>query len=172
MLVAEIPREESMASLRARSLLGLAFAASLALASPAPAAEEAAPEKAWDQAAVTALAGQLAKACVDLYDEYYKTPGSSGGAVGTGQAKDSYRLKHIFRRLEEQTQQLAGALAAGKGRDETTPAVEDIGMMARDARVRLQRMFVQSPLQARIDAARGLWRQLLPYYGIAPPAEP
>jgi hypothetical protein len=32
-------------------------------------------------------------------------------------------------------------------------------------------MFVQSPLQARIDTARGFWRQLLPYYGIAPPPE-
>jgi hypothetical protein len=49
--------------------------------------------------------------------------------------------------------------------------VEDIGMLARDARVRLQRMFVQSPLQARIDTARGIWRQLLPYYGITPPPE-
>jgi hypothetical protein len=156
---------------RAHSTFVLAVAAALALASPARAAAEAAPEKAWDQAAVTALAGQLAKACNELYDEYYKTPGSSGGAVGTGQAKDSYRLKHTFRRLEEQTQQLAGALAAGKGLDETTPAVEDIGMLARDARVRLQRMFVQSPLQARIDTARGIWRQMLPYYGIAPPPE-
>jgi hypothetical protein len=32
-------------------------------------------------------------------------------------------------------------------------------------------MFVQSPLQARIDTARGLWRQLLPYYGIAAPPD-
>jgi len=155
--------------MRRVSLLALAFAA--VIASSAKAAEEAAPAKAWDQAAVTGLAAQLAKACVDLYDTYYKTPGSSGGAVGSGQAKDSYRLKHTFRRLEESTQDLAGALAAGKGMDETTPEVEEIGMLARDARVRLQRMFVQSPLQARIDTARGLWRQLLPYYGIAPPPE-
>ena len=44
-------------------------------------------------------------------------------------------------------------------------------MLARDARVELQRIYVQSPLQKRIDTARGIWRQLLPYYGIAPPPE-
>jgi hypothetical protein len=44
-------------------------------------------------------------------------------------------------------------------------------MLARDARRLLLGMFVQSPLQAKIDAARGFWRQLLPYYGIAPPPE-
>jgi hypothetical protein len=157
---------------RALSTLVLALAAVPALTSPArAAAEAAAPEKAWDQAAVTALAGQLAKACNDLYDEYYKMPGSSGGAVGSGQSKPSYRLKQVLRKIEDQTQQLAGALAAGKGREETAYQVEDIGMLSRDARVQLQRMYVQSPLQARIDTARGIWRQLLPYYGITPPPD-
>jgi hypothetical protein len=157
---------------RAHSTFVLAVAAALALASPAQAAAEAAtPEKAWDQAAVTALAGQLAKASNDLYGEYYKMPGASGGAVGTGQSKPSYRLKQVLRKIEDQTQQLAGALAAGEGREETEYQVEDIGMLARDARVQLQRMYVQSPLQARIDTARGIWRQLLPYYGITPPPE-
>ena len=158
---------------RALSTFAFAVAAACLLLSPARAAEEAtAPAKPWDQAAVTGLAGQLAKACNDLYDEYYKMPGSSGGAVGTGQSKPSYRLKQVLRKIEDQTQQLAGALAAGEGREETSYQVEDIGMLARDARVQLQRMYVQSPLQARIDTARGIWRQMLPYYGITPPPEP
>jgi hypothetical protein len=159
---------------RFRPFLAFAAAAALVVAANASRAadESAAPSKPWDQAAVTALAGQLAKACNDLYDEYYKMPGASGGAVGTGQSKPSYRLKQVLRKIEDQTQQLAGALAAGKGRDETTYQVEDIGMLARDARVQLQRMFVQSPLQTRIDTARGIWRQMLPYYGITPPPEP
>ena len=160
---------------RAHPIFAFAFAvaAALVLASSAARAQEKAAEteKAWDQAAVTALAGQLAKACNELYDEYYRTPGSSGGPVGSGQAKPSYRLKHTLRRIEDSTQQLAGALAAGQGRDETTPQMEDIGVLARDARVQLARMFVQSPLQARIDTARGIWRQMIPYYGIAPPPE-
>lgn len=159
---------------RVPPLVALAVAAAFAFAASAARAQEKAaePAKAWDQAAVTSLAGQLAKASNDLYDEYYRTPGSSGGPVGSGTAKESYGLKHKLRRIEESTQQLAGALAAGKGRDETTPQVEDIGMLARDARVLLARMFVQSPLQARIDTARGIWRQLLPYYGITPPPDP
>jgi hypothetical protein len=113
---------------------------------------------------------RLAKACeralrrVLLGDERARIDRGS-------QARESYRLKYILRRIEESTKQLAGALAAGKGRDETTPEVEDIGILARDARVQLARMFVQSPLQARIDTARDLWRQLLPYYGLTPPPE-
>ena len=49
--------------------------------------------------------------------------------------------------------------------------MEDVGELARDARVLLTRMFIQSPLQVRIDAARDAWRKLTPYYGIAPPSE-
>lgn len=158
---------------RAHPWFAFAVAAALGMGSSAARGEEKAaePETAWDQAAVTALAGQLAKACNSLYDEYYKTPGSSGGTPGSGQNKQSHRLKHTLRRIEDSTKHLAGALAAGQGRDETTPQVEDIGMLARDARVQLTRMFVQSPLQARIETARGIWRQLLPYYGITPPPE-
>jgi hypothetical protein len=157
-----------------RPLLAFAIAAVIfAAAVSARAADEApTPAKAWDQAAVTGLAGQLAKACVELYDEFYRTPGSSGGPIGGGQSRETYRLKHVLRRIEESTQHLAGALAAGKGRYETEPEVEEIGQLARDARDQLARMFVQSPLQARIDTARGIWEQLIPYYGIAPPPAP
>jgi len=158
---------------RTRSLLSFAAAAALAIVSPPARAVEQAPPPTtpWDQAAVTNLAGQLAKACASLYDEYYRTPGSSGGQIGTGQAEESYRLKYKLRRIEEQSQDLAGALAAGKGREETLPAMEDVGELARDARVLLTHMFIQSPLQVRIDAARDAWRKLTPYYGIAPPSE-
>ena len=156
---------------RKHSLVTLAAVAAFALGSSAARAADPAPAPttAWDQAAVTSLAGQLAKACVELYDEYYKTPGSSGGQIGTGQAEDAYKLKHKLRRLEEQSQDLAGALAAGKGRAETLPAMEDLGELARDVRVLLSHMYVQSPLQARIDTAHDLWLKLMPFYGISPP---
>lgn len=157
---------------RVHPFLVIAAAAVLAFtASASLAADEPKPAKPWDQAAVTGIAGQLAKACNELYDEYYKTPGSSGKPTGTGQAKESYRLKHDLRRIQASTKQLAGALASGEGRDETQPQVEDIGLLARDVRVQISRMFIQSPLQARIDTANGLWRQLMPYYGLTPPPE-
>jgi hypothetical protein len=178
MVGAGTAREESSMSIRrTRTLLGLAAVAALACASPpAPAAPPAdavtTPSVAWDQAAVTSLAGALAKACVDLDNEYYNTPGSSGGQIGTGQSEDAYKLKYKLRRLEEQSQDLAGSLASGKGRSETLPDMEDIGELARDARVLLSHMYVQSPLQARIDTARDAWLELMPYYGIKPPPPP
>ena len=155
-----------------RSLLLVVGVAAFAVATPtARAAEQAAaPTTPWDQAAVTSLAGQLAKACVELYDEYYRTPGSNGGQIGSGDAQDAWRLKQKLRRIQEQAQDLAGSLAAGKGRDETLPDMEDVGELARDVRVMLSRMFVQSPLQARIDTARDIWLKLMPYYGLTPPA--
>ena len=157
---------------RTRFLLGFALLAALACASgPAepPAGVVTKPTLAWDQAAVTRLAGDLAKACVALYTEYYNTPGSSGGQIGSGESEDAIRLKQKLRRVQDQSQGLASALAAGKGRVETLPDMEDIGELARDIRELLQRMFIQSPLQARIDQARSVWLKLMPYYGIQPP---
>jgi hypothetical protein len=127
------------------------------------------PAVAWNQAAVAKLAADLAKSCVALYDEYYDELGMNP-QLGSGDAADRFRLKYKLQRIEEQTAALAGALAAGKGREETTPQVEDIGELADDASELLARIFVQIPLQQRIDAARALWVQLLPYYGMRPRA--
>jgi hypothetical protein len=137
------------------------------------AAVAATPPKAWDQAAVARLAADLAKAAVAIYDEYYDEQGVGGqSGIGSGDAADGFRLQYKLRRIEEQTGALAGALAAGKGRDETTPLVEDVGELADDLREILQRMFVEIPLQQRVDAARAIWVQLLPYYGLTPPPPP
>jgi len=152
------------------SLLGALIAlAPLAARAADPLAPDRAPATPWDQAAVTKLAGELANNCRALYDEFYKMPGSGGGFIASGQAEDTYKLKYKLRRLEEQSQDLAGSLAAGKGRAETTPDMEDLGALARDTRVLLSHIYVQSPLQARIDAARDTWLALMPYYGIEPP---
>jgi hypothetical protein len=80
-------------------------------------------------------------------------------------------MKYKLQRLEEVSQGLGGALAAGKGRDATTPRVEEIGVLSRDLKLLLARMFVEIPLQQRVDAALAVWLQILPYYGISPPAD-
>jgi hypothetical protein len=129
-----------------------------------------APQKPWDQAAVAKLASDLAKSCSHLYDEFYAEQGIDS-QIGSGDEADGFRLKSKLQRIEEQAFSLAGALAAGKSRAETTPSVEDIGELSRDARDLLSRMFVEIPLTKRIDAARAIWLQILPYYGIAPPAD-
>jgi hypothetical protein len=154
-----------MSSLRIRSIAG-ALAASLLLAPLAALAET----KAWDQAAVAKLAGDLAKACIALYNESYAEQGIDP-KIGSGDAADSFRLRHKLQRLEEESEGLAGALAGGKGRDQTITRVENIGVLSRDLRVLLARMYVMAPLQQRVDAARTIWVRLLPYYGIAAPSD-
>ena len=147
-----------------------AVACALALAvllAPLPAAAEA---KAWDQAAVEKLATELAKACVAIYDEFYAEQGINA-KLGSGDSLDAYRLKQKLERLEEESQGLAGALAAGRGRERTVTRVDDIGVLSRDLRVLLARMYVMEPLQQRLDAARRIWLEILPYYGIAPPPD-
>jgi hypothetical protein len=133
----------------------------------APAARSADP--AWDRAKVTQIAEQLAKACDQLYVEYLKTPNE--GQVGTGDALDSDELGMKLRRLQEQTRGLAGRLAGGKGQAETKDMVKDVGELADDIRVLLAETFTEQPLIERVDAARDVWRQLLPYYGMTPPPE-
>jgi hypothetical protein len=136
---------------------------------PAPLRLGSAPARPWDQAAVAKLAADLAQACIHLYDEFYDEQGIDP-KIGSGDEGQRFRLKFKLQRIEEQTLSLAAALKAGKGRAETTPSVEDVGELADDVRVILSQMFVEHPLQQRIEAARAIWVQLLPYYGIAPPS--
>ncbi len=158
-----------MPSLRIRPA---ACAALALLVAPLVASAQTQP-KPWDQAAVAKLAADLAKACVGMYDEWYDEQGVGGQSqIGSGDSAENFGLQYKLRRIEEQTQSLAGALAAGKGKNQTTHQVEDIGELADDLREILQRMFIQIPLQQRVDAARAIWVQILPYYGIAPPAAP
>ena len=147
-------------------LVGALLLAPLAAAAQTPA-------RPWDQAAVAKLAADLAKATVGMYDEYYDEQGVGGQSeIGSGDSVENYALRFKLRRIEEQAESLAGALAAGKGRVQTTHQVQDIGELADDLREILQRTFVLIPLQQRVDAARAIWVQILPYYGIAAPAAP
>jgi len=147
----------------------LAALALTALVALAPAASPAA-TKAWDQAGVAKLTADLAKACDALYDEFYAEQGIQA-SPGSGDERDRFRMKHKLQRLEQESRHLAAAVAKGKGMAETTPSVEEIGVLARDLRDLLARMYVMSPLQQRVDAARAIWVSLLPYYGIEPPGE-
>ena len=154
-----------MPSLRIRSAAG-ALTAALLLAPLAGAAQT----QAWDQPTVAKLAADLAKACVAIYDEFYAEQGINA-KLGSGDAGDAYRLRQKLHRLEEESMGLAGALAAGRGKDATTTRVEDVGVLSRDMKVILARMYVEAPLMQRIDAARAIWVRILPYYGISAPSD-
>jgi hypothetical protein len=153
--------------------LTLVVAAVFALAPLAGFAKEPprpkpAPTKAWDQAAVTSLAQKLAQAANQLYSAYYAMPGS-GGQVGSGDAYYANRLENDLQVLQEMTLGLAGELQKGKGRIETTPQFEDIGEKAYDAKTMAAFVFDQSPVVDRAEAARKIWLQLQPYYGVPEP---
>jgi len=165
-------RSAALAAAIASALLGCAQGGSPTAGHDPPAAPLA-PTKPWDQAAVAKLAAALAEACTHLYDEWYAEQGIDP-KIGSGDEGQRFRLEYTLRRIEEQTMALSAALAAGKGRAETTRSVEDIGELADDARVILSQMFVEIPLARRIDAARALWLELAPFYGIRPrvPAPP
>lgn len=143
-----------------------AIAAALLLAPPGVAAET----KQWDQAAVAKLGAELAQACIALYNEFYAEQGINP-KIGSGDAADGFRMRYKLQRIEEVAEGLGGALAAGKGRDATAPRVEELGVLSRDLKVLLARMYVMSPLEQRVDAARAIWMKLLPYYGITPPPD-
>ena len=161
-------RRTALALMIALVALGCAAGGTPDVGHGAPAPRPSVPAKPWDQAAVAQLAAELAKDCTHLYDEWYREQGIDP-KIGSGDEGERFRLEYKLRRIEEQTLSLSSQLAAGTGRAETTPSVEDIGELARDARVILSQMFVELPLSKRIDAARAVWAQLLPYYGIAPP---
>ncbi len=144
----------------------VALAAALLLVPPAVAAET----KAWDQAAVAKLGAELAQACIALYNEYYAEQGIDP-KIGSGDAADAFRVQYKLQRIEEVAEGLGGALAAGKGKDATAPRVEELGVLSRDLKVLIARMYVMSPLEQRIDAARAVWSKLIPYYGITPPPD-
>ena len=155
---------------RSQALFSLLLLAGALLVAPATRSEDKPakdqPPKAWDQAAVTSLAGQLAKASDALWVAVLNSPNL--GQVGSGDGYDSQRLQYKTRRIREQSMALAGALAAGKGKAETFPEVEDLGELADDLQVIFERMFVEQQLKQKLVAARDIWRQLIPYYGIKP----
>jgi hypothetical protein len=168
------------AVLRAAAVLALGLVAACATSKSGSSAAKAAanpadtvawtstaPTKAWDQAAVTGLAEQLAKQTNEVWEQVLYLPNL--GQVGSGDAADTSRLQYKTRRIREQAMALSGALQAGKSRQETLPQVEDLGEQADDLRIIVQRMFVQHPIQQKLAEARSTWWQMLPYYGIKPP---
>ena len=116
---------------------------------------------AWDQERVTALGAELAKASDALYDTFLKEPQQQ---IGSGQARDYYRLRQLVRRIKDQARQLSGALAKGEGYDETLPIYENLMTMVRDAREISKRTFTSNFVLDKAAAAGDVLRRIAPYY--------
>ena len=143
-----------MSRIFATSCLAFALAASFA----APARAELA---AWDQAKVTALAGQLAEASSSLYSTFYK---QGPPQLGSGQASDYRELKQQVRRIQSEAKELAGALGKGDGREDTLDIYENLMEIVRDARENARRVFSTKDVQDQASKVRQLLNQISPYY--------
>jgi len=119
--------------------------------------------KAWDQAAVTALAEELHEAVKGLREAVRR---SNDPSIASGQASSNYRLLDDLRLIRNETRHLADELKAGAGRDATLPVVERIEEIRRDAANEARRIMLQKPTPERIAAARGVLEKIKPYYGL------
>ena len=151
------------------SIFVLALACSTTSSSPASSPDEAqlAP---WDQAKVTALASQLADAANELYSTFYK---QGPPPVGSGQGESYRKLKQEVQDIQDESKQLAGALAKGRGREETRNDYRDLMENVRDAREQARRVFSTEDVGNAATKVRDLLNQISPYYDPnAKPLEP
>jgi hypothetical protein len=135
---------------------GLAAACGLALTTPAG-AELAA----WDQARVTALAGQWATAAEAWEQAVREQP---GGEIGSGDAESELGIGMKARALREQTRALADHLAKGKGYDETHNLYRDAKEIIDDTEEMAQRSELDEPTMDAWAKVADLQRQIAPYY--------
>lgn len=119
---------------------------------------------AWDQAAVTSLAQQLATAAKGWEDAARTAPEDP---VGSGTADDEASLPQKARTLREMADALAAHLAAGKGQGETRNQFRSIREVADDTVVMTERAMLTADTSAAWAKTLGLVKQLAPYYGAA-----
>ena len=144
-------------------IAALVLAPALAGAQPAPeeGMEESPPTVAWDQAQVTRVAQELADSLKDLRRAVRQQPDPG---VASLQSKAFYRFSDELRVLESESKQLARALEAGGGHDETVPVYERMQRTIRDAREEARRLDIPAQTRERIDAARAVLDKLDQYY--------
>jgi hypothetical protein len=139
-------------------LLGALAIAGL-LVAPSARAELAA----WDQARVTALAKDLAKASDALYESVLAQPRPD---LGTMQSHAFYRMKQLVRMIKSESRVLTKSLEEGEGREQTIWIYETLMSLTRSAREEAGRLFVTRDVGERAAAVRGVLNQLGPYYDL------
>ena len=141
-------------------IAALVLAPALAGAQPEE-TEESPPTVEWDQTHVTALAQELAASLKDIR-QALRQQGEPG--VASMQSKAYHQLGDELRLLESESKQLARALEAGGGHDETLPIYQRMQRTIRDAREEARRQAIPLPTQERIDAGRAILDKLDHYY--------
>ena len=143
------------ASLALLAALGTSFA-SCATAERA----EPAPGKAWDQAAVTTLARELAGVAGDLRQSVRRQPGIRADGI----RRARHRALDDLRVAERSIWHLLRQLENGSGQLETYPTFRRIQTVSRDVARNVRRAALTEPTTSKLEAAREVLVRLEPFY--------
>jgi hypothetical protein len=118
--------------------------------------------QAWDQAAVTSLAADLAKATRDLENTLRREPQLADAALMGD--RNSIGLWEAIDGLERSARQLASRAKAGKGYEETLPIAQKIRTLVRDAEQYGAGIMTTAFMEEKIAPVEELLKRLEPYY--------
>ncbi len=116
----------------------------------------------WDQARVTALAGELHDSVKDLRSEMRSQPRD----IGSMRASAYYRLLDNLRLIGRESRYLHEALKSGASREETLPSYTRIARLRRDCAEEMRRQFLGTVALERIDRAQSTVKQMDAYCGL------
>ncbi len=122
---------------------------------------------AWDQAKVTAIAGQLADSVKDVRYDVRQTPQAM---VGSPTWRAQYATRESLRILVNTSKRLVTQLKAGEDKDATLPTYKRLTMVARDVVEDGKKANVPASTIEKVEAARVYFDQLAPYYEDPAPA--
>ena len=144
-----------------RSALAVGLAAAIGFG-PGPVGAQTGPAKEWDQERVTALAAQLADAVQDVKTSFRR---KRSGTRKDMRTPAFHQLTNDLRTIRRATRQLANELSRGGGRDETFPIYSRIQTARGRAANALRRLMVGGAMLEPIESARGILKQIEPFYG-------
>jgi hypothetical protein len=123
---------------------------------------EAEPQpKAWDQAAVAALAEKLQHSFDALRADARNRPSES---LGSGQSQHIERYQSTLRSLEDECRRLKLEVEKGKGRSDTLAIFARIDELRRDADEDARRLFLAKATIDKIQANRAELEDLRLYF--------
>ena len=120
----------------------------------------------WDQAKVTALAGELAEKTSNLRDAVRRQPAPTLGQTGR---RAHHRLRDELSTIEATARRLHNALSEGATQEETFPTYRRLITSVREAAREVNRIDLGEPAAGRVEEAAEVLRRLRPYYEEAPP---
>jgi hypothetical protein len=114
----------------------------------------------WNQERVTVLAAQLHDTFAGLRDEARKAQG--------GHSWNQYLVLDTLSLLDREAGRLHRELAAGKGRDETSPIMARIASLRHDCALAMRKTHIAKPVLEKLADARSILHEMAPYYGFDP----